>query len=96
MTTKLWSLVLLTIASLGYATDCTGIKAVSPDCQTPESAYHRDFFYVGGRYIPYGNTTQSIFSDQMYVEKLTPAYGVKQQSPLVFISAGVPTGAVSR
>lgn len=77
-----------------FANDCTGIKAVSPDCKTPETAYHRDIFYVGGKYIPFGNTTQSIYSGQLYVEKLTPAHPVKHDKPLIFISAGVPSGVV--
>lgn len=77
-----------------FAVDCTGVKAISPQCNTQESAYFRDFFYVGGEYAPAGNTTQSIFSGQMYVEKLTPAKGVTKVHPLVLISAGVPSGAV--
>lgn len=82
-------------ASSVSAIDCTGIKAVSPQCSSAESAYTRDTFFVGGEYIPYNGTYQSIYSDQLYVEKLTPVGGVSQKNPLVFISAGVPTGAVS-
>jgi pimeloyl-ACP methyl ester carboxylesterase len=87
-------LVALAWAGVSFAVDCTGIKAVSPQCKTSQSSHYRDFFYVGGGYAPAGNTTSSIFSDQMYVEKLTPAKGVSKKHPLVFISAGVPSGVV--
>lgn len=88
-------IIALAWASVASANNCTGINAVSPQCKSTESAYTRDTFFVGGEYLPYNGTTQSIFSDQLYVEKLTPAGGVSKKNPLVFISAGVPTGAVS-
>ncbi|KAK7995016.1 alpha/beta-hydrolase [Apiospora arundinis] len=76
------------------ATDCTGINALSPKCKSTEAAYTRDFFYVGGDYIASAVPGQSIFTGQMYVEKLTPIAGVNQTYPLVFVSAGVPSGTV--
>lgn len=72
--------------------DCIGVHAISPLCTTQESAYHRDVFFVGGNYEPSG--TSYIVSDQLYVEKLTPVAGVTKPYPLVFISAGVPSGSV--
>ena len=84
--------------SLAWATttiaaqDCVGIKAVSPQCKTNESSYTRDVFFVGGGYAPSGIDNQSIYSDQMYVEKLTPAKGSSKPHPLIFISAGIPSG----
>lgn len=77
------------------ALDCTGINALSPKCKSSEAAYTRDFFYVGGDYVPSTIPGQNIFAGQMYVEKLTPVSGVNQTYPLVFISAGVPSGTVS-
>lgn len=73
---------------------CAGIKAISPDCASPESAYKRDVFFVGGEYIPYSTTY--IRSGQLYIEKLTPATGTAATKPypLLFISAGVPAGNV--
>jgi pimeloyl-ACP methyl ester carboxylesterase len=42
----------------------------------------------------YSSTYSSdLYVDQMYVEKLTPASGCTQKYPLVFINAGVPSGA---
>lgn len=72
--------------------NCTGVNALSPDCSTVESAYHRDVFYVGGDYKTSGTTF--IVSNQIYVEKLTPVSGVTKPYPLIFISAGVPSGSV--
>ncbi|KAK8096921.1 hypothetical protein PG999_012865 [Apiospora kogelbergensis] len=81
--------------SLGVAAiDCAGVNALSPKCGSSESAYTRDFFYVGGDYVPSSVPGQSIFTGQMYVEKLTPVTGVSQTYPLVFVSAGVPSGTV--
>ncbi|KAK8046111.1 alpha/beta-hydrolase [Apiospora saccharicola] len=76
------------------AKDCTGINALSPKCKSSEAAYTRDFFYVGGDYAPSTIPGQSIFTGQMYVEKLTPLTGVNQTYPLVFVSASVPSGTV--
>jgi pimeloyl-ACP methyl ester carboxylesterase len=72
--------------------NCTGIQAVNPRCATKQSAYYRDVFFIGGEYVPSG--TSSIFSDQIYVEKLVPLSGVLKPHPVVFISAGVPSGTV--
>ena len=88
-------LCILSVLSCAFAADCTGIKAVSPECKSPEAAYQRDTFYIGGGYVPAPNSnTSSIFSDQIYVEKLTPAKGVKKTKPIVLISAGIPSGSV--
>jgi len=73
--------------------DCTGVKGISPRCNSKESAYHRDAFYVGGGYVDSGIPGQQIWSDQLYVEKLTPTSKVKKPYPMVFVSAGVNTGA---
>lgn len=78
--------------STSSSIDCVGINAISPACSSPESAYKRDVFFVGGDYVPYG--TSYIRAGQLYVEKLTPAGGASKPYPLVFISAGVPSGNV--
>ncbi|KAK7534211.1 Alpha/Beta hydrolase protein [Phyllosticta citribraziliensis] len=82
------------LARLAHATSCTGVSAVSPNCTSKEVAYKRDYFYIGGEYVYSESLSGSIFSDQLYVEKLTPQTGVNQTNPIVFISAGVPSGAV--
>jgi hypothetical protein len=74
--------------------DCEGINAIRPGCTSIEAPYRRDTFYVGGEYLPYSNTTQSITSGQIYVEKLTPLAGANQTYPLVFVSAAIPPGSV--
>lgn len=73
---KLSLFAILTWTSSIWTTDCSGINAASADCQTSEEPYHRDFFYIGGEYVPYGSTTQNLVSGQIYVEKLTPVGGV--------------------
>lgn len=91
------SSTLLSIASIAGAAlaaiDCTGVKAVAPGCASQESLYQRDFFYIGGRYVP--TTLGNLTYDQIYVEKLTPARGVHQKHPVVLFHGGGVSGAVS-
>lgn len=79
-------------AAVTASSNCTGIQAVDPRCATNQSAYYRDVFFIGGEYVASGTST--IFSDQIYVEKLTPVSGVLNPYPVVFVSAGVPSGSV--
>jgi hypothetical protein len=82
------------LASTGHSDRCVGINAISPKCQTPETAYSRDYFYIGGRYQFNAALNSSILVDQMYVEKLTPHGGATKPYPIVLFTAGVPSGAV--
>lgn len=52
----------------------------------------REYFYVGGGYVNTGSG--HLFSNQMYVEKLTPLKP-RQAYPLVFIHGQAQTGTVS-
>lgn len=70
--------------------DCTGVKAISPQCKTAEARYFRDVFYVGGRKVPSGSG--SVLADQIYVEKLTPGCRVVHKQPLVFFHGGANSG----
>lgn len=74
---------------------CVGTKAVSAECSSREIPIARDYFYVGGQYVYESAYSSSIYSDQIYVEKLSPPQGASQSSPLLFVNAGVPSGAVS-
>lgn len=47
------------------------------------TAHYRDYFYVGQSYFASGNST--IAGEQIYVEHLTPAAGVKQKYPILFV-----------
>ena len=69
--------------------DCTGVLALSPRCGSDQAPYARDVFYVGGRY--YGDDTGNRITDQLYVEKLTPA-AVTQSKPVVFLHGGGGSG----
>lgn len=56
-----------------------------------EVAAVREYFYIGGSYV---NTSSGhLFSNQMYVEKLTPLKPC-QPYPLVFIHGQAQTGTV--
>ncbi|KAI3398725.1 hypothetical protein diail_8764 [Diaporthe ilicicola] len=78
--------------ALASNSTCIGINAVKPECKPSENPYHRDVFFIGGEYVTSG--TSYIISDQLYVEKLTPIAGVNKTFPVVFISAGLPSGSV--
>lgn len=69
--------------------DCTGVLALSPRCSSNQALYSRDVFYVGGRY--YEDGTGNRTTDQLYVEKLTPA-ALTQSRPVVFFHGGGGSG----
>ncbi|KAH8659868.1 Alpha/Beta hydrolase protein [Xylariales sp. PMI_506] len=71
--------------------DCTGVNALNVNCKSPETAYKRDFFYVGGRSL--ASATGNLTVDQLYVEKLTPTCAVHQTKPLVFFHGGGIAGS---
>lgn len=75
------------------AKGCVGANALRPSCPSSEAQHQRDVFYVGGRYIPFAGG--NILVDQLYVEKLVPASGIRQPYPLVFFHGGGPSGVVS-
>ena len=63
---------------------------------TAESPYHRCYFYVGGQYRADENGNgEHVFTDQMYVEQLTPIGGAKHAWPLVFIQGAGQSGTVN-
>ena len=57
------------------------------------TAHERTYFYVGGGY-EVNNRGENIFTNQTYVEKLTPAGGTSRENPLVFIHGNGQTGTV--
>jgi hypothetical protein len=76
--------------------DCTGVNAIKPACASNESAYKRDYFYVGGDYV-YSNTSSGVLMvNQIYVEKLTPVDGVTKEYPVVLFHGGGTTGVVRK
>lgn len=57
------------------------------------TAHERAYFYVGGGYeVTSGG--ENIFTNQTYVEKLTPAGGASKEHPIVFIHGNGQTGTV--
>ncbi|QSZ29332.1 hypothetical protein DSL72_003846 [Monilinia vaccinii-corymbosi] len=71
--------------------DCTGINGIRPICESKESSYKRDVFWVGGRYV---NVAIGLLTyDQMYVEKLTPHKGIRKPYPIVLFHGGGVSGA---
>lgn len=74
--------------------DCVGLKGVNPRCRSKEAAYQREYFYIGGRYVPYPVFGGNLVYDQLYVEKLIPSQGVKQPYPLVFFHGGGSAGSI--
>jgi hypothetical protein len=56
-----------------------------------EALASRDYFYVGGGYVESGSG--HLFTDQMYVEKLSPVLQ-QQPYPVVFIHGQAQSGTV--
>ncbi|KAL8961422.1 MAG: hypothetical protein Q9183_005312, partial [Haloplaca sp. 2 TL-2023] len=92
--------ILLCLVALAHAApkeqpDCTGLKAVNPNCQPNEATYQREYFYIGGRKInSTGDIPGTIVVDQLYVEKLIPKTGVKKAHPIVFFHGGGSGGVI--
>lgn len=57
-----------------------------------ETFSSREYFYIGGSYVQMGSG--HLFTDQMYVEKLSPLEP-RQPYPLVFIHGQAQSGTVS-
>ncbi|KAF2234675.1 alpha/beta-hydrolase [Viridothelium virens] len=51
----------------------------------------RTYFYVGGHYLSDG-TDSDVYTDQMYVERLTPVAGTSRSEPIIFIHGQAQTG----
>ncbi|CAG8292284.1 unnamed protein product [Penicillium salamii] len=60
-------------------------------CWSNEVPAKRSYMYVGGQYM-LNSAGQHVFTDQMYVEKLTPAEGATKPHPIVFIHGQAQTG----
>lgn len=60
---------------------------------TSEAYAAREYFYVGGEY-KVDDENRHYFVGQIYVEHLTPACGVSQPYPIVFMHGGAQTGTV--
>lgn len=63
-----------------------------------EAAYHREYFYVGGTYVPDPADTIGsgyILRNKVYVECLTPVGGARRPHPLIFVHGGGQSGTVS-
>ena len=57
------------------------------------TAHDRTYFYVGGDY-EINSRGEHIFTNQTYVEKLTPAGGALKEHPIVFVHGDGQTGTV--
>lgn len=59
-----------------------------------EALHRRQVFYAGGQYVFNSTQNGTILINQQYVEELTPASGVRQPYPLVFLHGGGISGTV--
>ena len=64
-----------------------------PSSAQEEAPMVRSYLMVGGNYDDDG-AGGHILRDQMYVEHLTPAHGIRQPHPIVMIHGGSQTGSV--
>ncbi|CAF0834230.1 unnamed protein product [Adineta ricciae] len=77
-------IVLLTLSYVDTSDDEGCTRNVHP--------IDRKYFYVGGEYVFDMATNRSLMSGQMYVEHLSPPYGIQQPYPLVLIHGKGMTG----
>lgn len=99
--TPSWELIFLIAATIfplfkaAPSGHTTPRRQVDMDTISKETPVSREYFYVGGRYVDDGKgKDQHIFSDQMYVEKLSANVSCPKPDPLVFIHGQGQTGTV--
>lgn len=68
-------------------------QATGKAASSAEAPHRREYLYVGGEYAntPDGET---IFQNQMYVEKLSPTDGSTRKFPIVFVHGRGQSGTV--
>lgn len=71
------------------------LAGVAVATNTTETAHTRKYFYTGGQYIG-DDSGGHTYTDQLYVEQLTPVGGATKDAPIVFIHGQAQTGTVSR
>ena len=88
-------MLFVSILKIGFALGLASLAEPSalPQREGTEAAASREYFYIGGNYA-LTNTGGHIFTNQMYVEKLSPARK-RHRYPLVFIHGQAQTGTVS-
>ena len=70
-------------------------RTVSSEITSQEAQSARDYFYVGGQYVPADPATGingTLMTGQMYVERLLPKDGQTQKYPLVLWESAAQTG----
>ncbi|XEU95063.1 hypothetical protein FSHL1_000347 [Fusarium sambucinum] len=77
-------------ATIGKYSDVVTRALVAHDVNSEVPAI-RSFFYTGGQYVDDGEGGH-VLRGQMYVEKLTPAKGPSQETPIVMIHGVAQTG----
>ncbi|GME65663.1 hypothetical protein GTA08_BOTSDO03847 [Neofusicoccum parvum] len=65
--------------------------AIANPTNATETPHTRSYFYTGGQYVT-DSTGAHTYTDQLYVEQLTPAGGATKAHPLVFIHGQAQTG----
>ncbi|KAI9679979.1 MAG: hypothetical protein M1817_004994 [Caeruleum heppii] len=68
------------------ASTFAGIDNTANPATAGEAAHRRHVFHIGGQQVQANNGT--IVVNQLYVEQLIPAAGVKQTNPLIFFHGG--------
>lgn len=68
--------------------------AITNPTNTTDPPHTRQYFYSGGQYVT--NTAgEHTWTDQLYVEQLTPLAGITKENPIIFIHGQAQTGTVS-
>lgn len=76
--------------ALGLSCILNGVLAAFSANEDP---YQRSYAYFGGQYVDDGSG-QHVFTNQMYVERLTPVGVALKPHPIVFIHGQAQTGTV--
>ncbi|UJR22716.1 hypothetical protein I4U23_025750 [Adineta vaga] len=85
--------ILLITALLHILSNISNSLTIDDDtCKQDIRPVNRRYFYVGGEYVFDMLANGSVITGQMYIEHLTPPYGIQQPYPLVLIHGNAMTG----
>lgn len=83
-------------SALFFFLSLAGAAIASPsNASSTETPHTRKYFYTGGQYVADSDGDHT-WTDQLYVEQLTPVGGATKANPIVFIHGQAQTGTVSQ
>ncbi|KKY13593.1 hypothetical protein UCDDS831_g08830 [Diplodia seriata] len=78
-------------SAIFFALSLAGTVITAANQTSTETPHTRKYFYTGGQYVADSNGDHT-WTDQLYVEQLTPVGGATKENPIIFIHGQAQTG----